>query len=90
VSPLVSTYWVKLKLGVNADVFTHYSAAHHTVSWLDHCVSPVSAHNLINDIRVCDKFVVSDHLAIQIAVNCEVVRISSDESAQKHKPTVPR
>ena len=44
------------KLASNNDIFTHYSAAHHTVSWLDHCVSTTSAHNPITDIVTFDVY----------------------------------
>ena len=68
------------KLASNNDIFTHYSAAHHTVSWLDHCVSTISAHNLITDITICDRYVVSDHLPFRIAVNCDIISISDEYS----------
>ena len=67
-------------LASNNDIFTHYSAAHHTVSWLDHCVTTTSAHNLITDITMCDRYVVSDHLPLRIAVNCDIISISDEYS----------
>ena len=60
------------RLGCSDKVFTHYSDAHNTVSWLDHCIATVNAHKLITDVSIIGKFVVSDHFPLSIRVEWEV------------------
>ena len=50
------------KLGCSENIYTHYSDAHHSVSWRDHCISTVNAHRLINYVHISDTVIVSDHL----------------------------
>ena len=61
------------------DVFTHYSDAHHTVSWLDHCVSTMNAHRLIDKVEIIDKFIVSDHRPLAVHIKCKVGAAVIDE-----------
>ena len=75
------------KLSQSGDVFTHYSDAHDSVSWLDHCMTSTAANKLITDISVSDRFAVSDHLPLCITVNIGGIHLSDDHicpSIQKH------
>ena len=57
------------KLLLDDNSHTFISDAHHSTSWIDHCLSTVSSHCLIKEARVIDKYVYSDHLPLQIIVN---------------------
>ena len=75
------------KLSESGDVFTHYSDAHDSVSWLDHCMTSTAADKLITDISVSDRFAVSDHLPLCITVNIGGIHLSDDDicpSIKKH------
>ena len=60
------------KLGCSENIYTHYSDTHHSVSWLDHCISTVNAHRLIKYVHISDTVMVSDHLPLSVHLECEV------------------
>ena len=57
-------------LHLDPETFTHYSEAHHSVSWLDHCISTFNFHRLITDIKVIRDVICSDHLPVSVRLNC--------------------
>jgi hypothetical protein len=63
------------RLMCNTDVFTFVSEAHNTVSWLDHIVSTVSGHSLIQQVNIEYDFVTSDHKPIGAVLSLKNVRI---------------
>jgi len=69
--------------------FTYFSEMHNTVSWLDHIVSSVSAHSLIDDIWVKYNFVSSDHLPLCLKINLSRVNVDpggdNSELRQVHR-----
>lgn len=56
-------------LSNNSCVSTFSNVANNCQRWLDHVVSTVSAHSLIEDIKVLDDFVTSDHVPICVDIN---------------------
>ncbi len=52
------------KLLCDADTFTFYSEAHHTVHWLDHYIISDNFVHVCNDIHVDYTFATSDHFPI--------------------------
>ncbi len=74
-------------LSGDRDVFTHYSDAHHTVSWLDHCVSSSAAHTMIQHINIRNDVMASDHLPLCISLCCDVT-VTTNECPQSN-PTKP-
>jgi exonuclease III len=48
----------------NTDVFTFYSDAHGSVSWLDHMVTTTAGNTLITVVSIDNSFVSSDHFPI--------------------------
>ena len=51
-------------LGKNNDAsntFTFVSEVHHSVSWLDHCISNVEGHNKISSMEILYSCTGSDH-----------------------------
>ena len=69
------------KLGRSENIYTHYS-----VSWLDHCISTVNAHRLINYVHISDTVMVSDHLPLSVHLECEVNVINNDNHDTKANP----
>ena len=49
--------------------YTFYSEAHNSVSWLDHVISSVNAHNLISDICIDYSMISSDHHPIIVNID---------------------
>lgn len=70
---------------LSLDTYTYYSEAHGSTSWLDHVISTSSAHDLIEEIKVCYDFVTSDHfpLCIDILINSDMF-IESNNSMNCH------
>ena len=48
-------------LGPDSGMCTYVSAAHHTSSWLDHCICSHNAHNAIDDMYIHELPPSSDH-----------------------------
>ncbi|XP_070577261.1 uncharacterized protein [Ptychodera flava] len=46
--------------------FTYVSRAHHSTTWLDHCVSTSSAHACIDSVDILYNFIASDHFPLSI------------------------
>ena len=65
----------KILLSNKQDVYTYVSEAHNTTSWIDHCVSTVSAHNKICSIDVIENLTFTDHMPLSVCYNssCENV-----------------
>ena len=61
------------------EAFTHYSDAHHTVSWLDHGYT-VNALNLIDSVIIIDKFIMSYHRPLAVHFNCDVGAVTIRQS----------
>ena len=61
------------------DAFTHYSDAHHTVSWLDHGYT-VNARNLIDRVIIIDKFIMSYRRPLAVHFNCDVGAVTIRQS----------
>jgi exonuclease III len=59
-------------LNTDLDAYTYYSEAHGSVSWLDHVVSTVSAHALVNKVEILYDFVTSDHHPLVLYINAAV------------------
>jgi exonuclease III len=77
-------------LSTSNDMYTFYSSAHGTVSWLDHIISTTSAHSLVSKVDVHHKFVSSDHFPVSASVslnnvNLEHVHDVAERSAYKIK-----
>ena len=53
---------------LSPDSFTFFSEAHHTTSWLDHCVSTPLAHQRIADMSIDYNFQSSDHFPLLLNV----------------------
>ncbi len=51
------------------DSFTYVSEAHHTVSWLDHCISTADAHDSIQNIKVFYNLASTDHIPVCITID---------------------
>ena len=51
-----------------SDTFTHVSMAHGSTSWLDHCVTTVSGHDIITDLSILFGYVSSDHLPLSVQI----------------------
>ncbi len=62
------------------DSFTYVSEAHHTVSWLDHCLSTADAHESIHNIEVCYNLATSDHIPICITLDVNSMPILSNQT----------
>jgi len=57
------------------NICTFYSESHHTVSWIDHILSTVNAHSLIEDISINNEYVTSDHLPVSVCVKVNDMNI---------------
>ena len=55
-------------LFLRAESFTYFSEAHHSTSWLDHCVSSPLGHHRILDMEVDYSFQSSDHFPLHLAI----------------------
>ena len=51
------------------DSFTYISESHHTVSWLDHCVSSNDAHDAIKNIEICYNLATTDHIPVTMSLD---------------------
>ena len=56
--------------GNDSNNFTFVSEVHHSVSWLDHCISNVVGHHKIHSMEVLYNCTGSDHLPISMIVQC--------------------
>ena len=66
-------------IGQSDNNFTYISDAHHTTSWLDHCVSTVNAHHSIVDINILYDHMASDHLPL--SVTCQIDKLINMEDS---------
>ena len=57
---------------LSLDTFTFISKAHGSTSWLDHCVTTGTGHNIISDFEVLTNYVSSDHIPLQFIIKCDV------------------
>jgi len=62
------------------DSFTYISEAHHTVSWLDHCLSTADAHESIQSIEVFYNFATGDHIPVCITLDVNNLPILSNQT----------
>ena len=60
------------KSSLSSDSYTFISQAHHTTSWLDHCISTVSGESIISNVYIVDDIVCSDHFLLCIDINCNM------------------
>ena len=67
------------------NIYTFYSQAHHTVSWLDHIMSTVNAHSLVKDIEVRYEYVTSDHLPICMRIGVDEIKLDPCQSSASIK-----
>ena len=66
------------------DTYTFYSDAHCKTSWLDHVLTTVSGHSLINNIAIHYDTVTSDHHPITMHLACSYnIECCSQENAIK-------
>jgi exonuclease III len=72
------------------DTYTYVSEAYAGVtSWLDHCVSSVSAHGAIFNMSVSHDFVTSDHLPLLFSINVtDMPECSNSKPSVKQQGTV--
>jgi hypothetical protein len=68
-------------INADADRFTYMSEAHGTVSWIDHIVSTISAHEIIRNIEVLYNFVTSDHLPVCMEIALDLVHLDICQSS---------
>ncbi len=53
------------------DCFTYISAAHSTVSWLDHCVTTAAGHRNISEISVLKTLSLYDHAPLSMVLSVD-------------------
>ena len=75
------------KSSLSPDSYTFISQAHHTTSWLDHCISTVSGESIISNVYIVDDIVCSDHFPLCIDINCNISPIC-DSNFVKHSKNV--
>ena len=68
--------------------FTFISEAHHTTSWLDHCISNSVGHSNINNMEVLYKYVSSDHLPLLLNIKCKNIKDSTSCATSSCKPCI--
>lgn len=74
-------------LNIDIDRFTYVSDAHGTVSWIDHIVTTLSAHKIINDIYVLNDYVTSDHLPLVMEVSLNLIKLTSSGEGRTGIPS---
>ncbi len=72
-----------------ADTFTFISEAHGTVGWIDHIVSTVNMHSIINQVSVDYTYVSSDHFPMFATINTNNINISK-QYQENHSLNVDR
>ena len=60
--------------------FTYISDAHHTVSWLDHCISTADAHESIQNIEVFYNLATTDHIPVCITLDLNNIPILTNQT----------
>ena len=60
-------------------VFTFYSDAHHSVSWLDHIVTTKTGHDLIQNVYTDNAFITSDHFPLLYKLDIRRIVTDTDE-----------
>ena len=55
------------------DAFKFVSQAHGTTSWLDHCITTSAGQSLVADESIINSAVCSDHLPIEVQINCDCI-----------------
>ena len=75
------------KSSLSLDSYTFISQAHHTTSWLDHCISTVSGEYIISNVYIVDDIVCSDYFPLCIDINCNITPIC-DSNFVKHSKNV--
>jgi len=60
--------------------FTFFSAAHSTVSWLDHFLSTVNTHGLVTDVTILYDYMSSDHFPMCVDLNVSKLTNLADSS----------
>ena len=62
-----------------ADTFTFVSSSHGSTPWLDHLLSTISGHALVESVHVKTDFVSSDHLPLcfDISIDKEIICTST-------------
>jgi hypothetical protein len=69
----------------NEDTFTFFSEAYHSVSWLDHCVSTLVAHQRIVALEIRYDILSSDHFPLEMTV-CIPMKIDSHSEMETSIP----
>ena len=62
------------------NTYTFFSEAHHSVSWLDHCVCNANLHSAVRDVSVLYDYVTSDHMPVHITFDLGKATIDLDSS----------
>ena len=74
------------KMLCDKDTYTFYSSA--SISWLDHIVSTMMAHSIINDVRVLYDFITSDHHPIVFKIDMSLFLKSDTTSMNVDSNTI--
>ena len=70
--------------------FTFYSAAHNTVSWLDHLVCTKSAHRLVKSVDMNLDYLSSDHFPVCVDMSVAALNIRvTDNKTKKVSSKIP-
>lgn len=70
-------------LGIDSGEYTYISDAHHTKSWLDHCVVTQAAFTSITSVKVLHGVYWSDHVPLAITCDIEVI-LNSAQAANNN------
>ncbi|XP_063545821.1 uncharacterized protein LOC134753808 [Cydia strobilella] len=75
------------KLGLQSSTYTFVSDAHGSTSWLDHCLTSVSAMGSVTNVYVRHDVVWSDHFPLVVECDLQVIRakISREEITMSNK-----
>ena len=61
--------------------FTFYSAAHNSVSWLDHFVCTINTHRIVKPVNIHYDFMSSDHFPMSIDLDIAKICIDNEDIA---------
>ncbi len=75
------------KLLAPTDTFTFISEAHGTVSWIDHIVSTVNMHSIVENINVDYSCISSEHFPVFITINTKDINISKEYNGRGNTGT---
>ena len=64
------SYLISDKLLLPADNFTYVSDCHGSSTWIDHCLSFASFHQVIQNMTVLQEIIRSDHRPLAFDISC--------------------